>query len=60
MYAAEPQVCEWIDRLVAIFSVEAFPTTLEKFRALMDACGLRYHLTDGVVGNALGEPEEIE
>lgn len=39
-----------------MFSVEAFRATLEKFRAIMDACGIRYHLTGGVVGNALGEP----
>lgn len=39
-----------------MFPVDSFRTTLEKFRAIMEACGLRYHLTGGVVGNALGEP----
>ncbi len=39
-----------------MFPLEAFRSTLEKFRAMIDACGIRYHLTGGVVGNAFGEP----
>lgn len=39
-----------------MFPVEAFRATLEKFHGIVEACGLRYHLTGGVVGNALDEP----